>query len=212
MSLSLLSSALSFAPGGSLVGKIGSGVVSLFGSNLARIAPANISVNTPAGPLTYQYTGRAEDATQSIGYIFGQWAASGHLHWLQQIAATGSGPKWTDPGALQTYGAYDQSFARQLLQAYGAPTVGGAQAVTPAYQHTTLLGQAGQAILGTAEQQAGALLAGTGLQLYAGGTRNAQPAGAPAQQLQQAVGGVSTGVILVGVGAVALILFLLLRS
>ena len=102
-------------------------VVGLLGPHLAPIQPASIPVATPSGTLTYNYTGRAEAATQSIGYIFGQWAAAGHLNWLSQIASTGSGPKWSDPSTtFSGYGNYDRSFAAALVQAYAnAPSATG---------------------------------------------------------------------------------------
>jgi hypothetical protein len=88
------------------------------------------TVQTPSGPLTVVLVGG--DPTGGAENVFYQWAASGHLAWVQQIANTGSGPKWNNSSATQTYGASDVAFARQVVAAYGniAPSISGSNITT----------------------------------------------------------------------------------
>ena len=133
------------------------------------------TATTPGGPVTYAYTGTASGFTTSAGPVFDSWAKAGHFDWLAQIAGTGTGPKWTDPSVSQQYGPIERAYAGALLAGYGKSTAATATTTAPPTASSpSPLQQAIDTVLGTAEQQGGALLTGAGIKATAAGSATVQ--------------------------------------
>jgi hypothetical protein len=99
------------------VASIGQSIIGgLFGGGGDTTPHGTANVPTPSGNLLATLS--LNDPTQGAQWVFGQWAGSGHLDWVTQIAQTGSGPKWNAPSSTQKYGSADQAFATQLVQGY----------------------------------------------------------------------------------------------
>lgn len=193
-------------PGGAAAGATIGGAVAGGGGNPTQVYTAQ----TPNGPVSWTYTGRPENFGSSEGPVFDSWAQQGKFDALRSIAGTGSGPDWRNNGqsTFSGYGVVDRNFAAALLQGYGQPASGASNTAAPASAPSTSFGsaleRAGQTVLATAQQQAGALLVGTGTKLTTTGTE-----GVARSSL---VPSLSTGEIVIGLVLLVVAVVVIMRA